>query len=670
MSTKLRFTFFSVISLSLIWGIYFGSSARLLLNVGDSDDLTLASFNGSLAHPPGYPILIMGLHLTRSLWTIPTDWLTGIRLVQTLIAVINIGLLALVVKVYREPNSSARLSIEEWLPVMFGVAIWGLSDSVWLNATILEVFPMATMGCLIFLWAGRCYWLNKSQGKRNWLWLMIATISGIVAVFSHPLTGIVVMGVVFLNLIEVIKNDKKIWLTTAIFTILLITSGYIVLAGKTSFYRWPMERSLNGLIQFVSRQQYTLNGSAIETYTRTFNLKHSIASLGIWIKIFWNDWGLLVGWGLIGMLDWRFRKPKWRIAMLSMLGISGPLLILYLKFPLAINSTETEYFWGTFLRYRMLFVFNLLWGILVANGLMVTFDYFNNKRIRYIGYFTLAILISWQVVNRWPERNISQDNFNFLWSQKILTDLPSSAVIIIDNDVVFSLLAAQQIYAIRPDVLIVPARIPVVQETVDLNLGAAVSGIKTEVNQDRELSRMVMAWLYAHKRVFLFNPTANWLKLLGVEGNPLFVAPYGYTLEINLRMPKIEDKYDYGLSQQLADYTVKDDDWWLLGLKGTLAEIHTQLMYFYGRLGYIEAAKIHQQLAMKLSQLPTTKEIIEETNQTAYNRYKNYNSYNNYFVPSVREYLDKSIVAASQNRKDEATYYLDRAWILDPEVKY
>lgn len=631
----------------IFWGlflIYGLTVARLPVNYADSDDLTNAAVAFGLGHPPGYPFLI--LLLQPILWLVPDNkMVVALNLAN---AALQAGAGSLMFLVLVNLGKIFRFK-HIFLWSVIGSVAWSLGWFTWFQTTTLEVFGFGHLLFLSYLLLAVKVYKTKSN-------LILLGLLGGAAIFYHQLLLLVVVPTILF--VVGINWQQMIKLTTGtLLGIILSFMSYLPFSLREANYGWPIEPSLSGLWLFFSRQVLAANGSAVETYAGFLNIEHSLKSLQFLAEflVYELSWVGLAGF-LLGIYFLVKLKQKFGFWFLTILALAGPGMVWYMKFPLLSMATEIEYFWGTALRIRMLFilvtmgylVMTIGWGFLLAKL---------NKPIWALGL--LALLVGVRVGITYPKVDAKEVNFSHEYTSRILTSLPQEAVLVVNTDMVFGLLTQQTVYGIRPDIAIVPTEI-VVQPSVWKNSKGNLYA--WENDPENQMAHLVSYSLLMGKRVFLYSPEPSLLAFLGSQGDPFFAAPYGYTLEISRTMPELLLTYDYGLSKQMAEYKTERFDWWVKGERAHLAGIHTQLAYYYARLGFTDLAKTHAELSQKLFMWQKSRETVRATQAAAEADYAQNGSYIAYKPLLYETYLDLGKKAEG----DSVHYFLTRAMLLNP----
>jgi len=621
---------------------FFGICAvREPVNYADSDDLTMAAHFGGIAHPPGYPLLVSLLKISMSLLPEVPKALVA-NATAGVISGVNVGLMYMLVKRWLTGLGYSKWNRSTALITAIG---FGLSHTVLTHGTTIEVFPLATMLMLGGMW------ILLGNGENLGTYFLVG-----LGVLFHSL-----LALIWIPFISYLTSRKKLFfLMAGILTGLIF---YIPFLFMNPAYDWWGDKTLQGFLDLITRSTYLPGGSQIETYTGTFNLRHSIISLGTLATLLIRDIGLpmvllaFTGWMSVFV---RYRK-KMKLLFISWI-VSGPLLAMYLKFPVKELTFETEYFWGTALRYRMFYGFQAITFLAAAAGLAWLLAAFKS-RIGLIWAFLLISLL-WLLPRTNDYFHQRADNFHRVYSRKILESLPRNAVFVVDTDMVFSFLYQQMVERYRPDIVLIPGSFSINSRN-EIDWRNRYYLFTHDDNNDF-MADAVSYSLNQNKRVFLYSPSSQLLALLGVEGNPFYAVPYGYTLEIVKDQPNQIPAFDYGISVELAENSENDWSDWLKGLKGHIATIHTQLAYYAARAGYENMALSHRDLALKLVTFEKSVNLINQTVEEADERKIRNGTYFSYQKQTVEDYLNQAHKASYTNDPESVQYYLTRAILLEP----
>lgn len=578
--------------------IYVMGIPKTAVNVADSDDLSLAAFTQSLAHPPGYTLqttlasvgkLFPSMHFalfSHALNAIIQSIAVGLFFV--------VALRLLDVIHPKHPPSIAVAAIASvW---------WGLNRLTYQNAVIFEVFPLATLLLLLFLYA---YLSPKKH------FLKIGFIAAL-ALFAHQLT-LVVTGVAMIAQGIKLKQPKKKFQIVLSFCVgcLVLFATYWLYFGKSTSFGWHVEPHFFGVLQFVTRA--TLHGgSAIETYASTFDLGHSLASLAQLITLIaQQSTVLVVPLALLGW--WKLKSKNFHAALV--LGLPTLIYVLifvfYLKFPTPERSlSDTQFFWGTHLTERMMFGLSLLLHLLATVGVANIYTFLHRRtNFRTLNVMSLMFIVvssGFALYSNRAYQQFSTSDFSARYSQHLLSVLPQNAVVIVDTDIVFGLLYAQIVEGVRPDVAIVPQVMGMRGAWFYAQAGKLYEfGVS---DNETQAALVVHHALNQQKPIFVYHPSSELLAAIQAMSEPVYFTPVDFWL-------KVEKNKSQGMlppdvfAQELM--TNQSNSLWLNGWRGQLATLYAMHAYFSGNGGEtdlaIEAASWGERLAL----LPQTKAAVE-----------------------------------------------------------
>jgi hypothetical protein len=219
-------------------------------------------------------------------------------------------------------------------------------------------------------------------------------------------------------------------------------------------------------------------------------------------------------------------------------------------------------------------------------------------------------------------------------------------------------LTQQQIYAVRPDVAIIPQRFSVTPTTMS-HIDQTFGGV--DFGNDHYWADVISAWVNRGREVFLYSPTPLLLSELGVEGNPYYLLPHGYVVKIVKNQEVPDSEADLGLSKQLVSQQLDAFDWWLKGLRGHVGILQITLGYYNYRLGFTSLGDEEMKWADELLTLPKAKQLVESTANAGQSRFKQEQTYLQYKPLDVEAYIDLGDKAYDEEYWESAVYYFGRA---------
>ncbi len=337
---------------------------------------------------------------------------------------------------------------------------------------------------------------------------------------------------------------------------------------------------------------------------------HSVRVYG---EFYLNQFGIVgtILTGVGGVWIWR-KKKTLGVVLIGTWILAGVGIAIYMKFPGVENISDVGYYWGTVLRSRMLLSSYMIGGLLVILGIGLVWSWAQKRqKVMWMGIALLVWIVA-GVKNGYPVMDWSRANFVNYYSQAILNSLPEAAVLVVDDDIVFSLLYLQLVEQKRPDVVIMPATTQMRYHWIRREMSEKIDFYH---DRDEQTVGMIARFVNEGERVYIYGLETSTLERLGIEGNPFFLVPNQYTLEVVREKTLPWEDFNYGLTQQLVNLADEELTNWDRGWLGHVSVIHTILGYNQGRWGNTEAALIHLDIAQNLAQLENNKIQISALRQ-------------------------------------------------------
>jgi hypothetical protein len=636
---------FVIGTMVLLLVIYSQAAITTYVNYADSDDVVLAAAYGGLAHPPGYP-LVIGMYHGLMHWF---DHLSPLIVATTttyILQVVAAGILMCGLLAWKIPGV-----------LVAGLGLfWGLRYAPFLHATVPEIFAFNNLLLAIWVWL-----VGRIERRRPYQIIDYGVVlfwAGLM-VFSHALLGIAVIGGGWYLIRNLpLKQRLLTFLGGMIVTLMLVMLWFFSydVFSDTAVYTWPTPTTFHERWQFYWRKVYDPGGSQIETYVSDVSGKRFIHSLFVAGSHWYHDVTVvgavlfILGAFLIVRVD---ASKRWLFFVWL---LAGPIVALYLRFP---YPSEVGYGLGTALRLRMFYVAELFDMFIIGYGLWWLYRY--KPKLVTVGFAAFCL---WLAVTRYPLFDASDDNFTSLWHQDLLTSLPTDSVLVVDSDEIFGLYAQHLLERVRPDVAIVPVRIPALDNSLDTMTPV---WLVTAPEPEVYLSMLIASWLEQDKRVFLLSPGQDLISFLGLEANPFYAKPHGYVIEVSLSPPDYGNDYDYGLSVELARAPQHRFSWWLKGMTQMVGSIHVTHLYYFGINGFAPQANAHALLATSLMENhPQTLQVVAKTQQRASERFDELGPFILWEIPPVREYRRLAKEAMDRGQPESAYYFYTRALLVEP----
>lgn len=611
---------------SVLTVMYGFTTSSQSVHYADASDLLLAATFGGLAHPPGYPLYVWLLHLFIVAFPQISPSLLGGLFAAGCMGIVS-GLLIVVMAGLTHRLFNRRLW---WGFAVLFVLLWALVPFQWTLASVPEIMPLSLMLLLaVFLCCLEpLQKLGTVPRYARWCGFI-----GTIACLYHPLL-IGIVGWVWMVWVVYWRRSFRSWwfdwacgLLAGLLVTGLLYAGLVRLGG---WYSWEVPTTLASWWHFWSRQIYTSSGSAIETLSRDWHIRSVFDALVLWGR-WWNSeqygWALsmcaVVGLGLLVVT----KKMKWFVIMVMPILVYGFGLATYLKHPAAYSLPETALWWGIALRERMFYVLPLLLVLpaSVIGGYLTEAKKSLIRPLR-IGSWLMILMLLWFLGSSFLLRITPADNAASVYMKQLLISLPANATLLVDDDDVFGLLYVQSILSLRQDVVTIPVGMILMPQWWS-TFGTTFSQHGPSSDKEAFITDMVETALDANRRIFLYGVDASVLEHLGVEGNPFFARPYGYTLEITAVPFTGIPPTEYGLSVQVAAIKTENTDNWFKGFRTHLGTIHAQQAYFLARMGFEKEAFWHASVASDLFYTKESKLEVSAILTEGTKRYTEFGSY-------------------------------------------
>jgi hypothetical protein len=137
-------------------------------NGADGGDLLAAALTGGVPHPTGYPTYQILLRLAIALIggepARAGAWFSALS-----------GALAVALLADLAQRMLRRADGQDWprpaIPALIGALAWGASPSLWGQATIVEVYALNALTCVLLVWLAWRWSEALAAGARPWPWL-------------------------------------------------------------------------------------------------------------------------------------------------------------------------------------------------------------------------------------------------------------------------------------------------------------------------------------------------------------------------------------------------------------------------------------------------------------------------------------------------------------------
>lgn len=329
---------------------------------GDSGDIILSAWFGSIAHAPGYPLnSLLGWVFTHLPYAASIAFKANVM--AAMLLSITVGVFYLIV----EKLTKNRLVA---LSSCFALAF---SSLYWLYAHIIEVFQLnvllvAISVYFLFFWRGQVI-RRKNGYKHFYLSIFFFGLA-----FFHHQTAILI-GPAFLYLIlktnrKVFRDAKNLLLVVTVFCLGFLPYVYLPIASVNGApTNWSDATSIQGLLKLVLRSDYgtfVASGSLLGS-----SLSSRLSSMANFFLFLKADFGIpsliLIVLGVISF--YKHKKEEFTFVILAIF-FTGPFFLFYSSFPFF-----NDFYKGLWERFLLLSYFFV--AILLSFGFKFLVDLFN-----------------------------------------------------------------------------------------------------------------------------------------------------------------------------------------------------------------------------------------------------------------------------------------------------
>ncbi len=260
--------------------VYLLTACRTVFS-GDSGELCLDIPTLGIAHPPGYPLLMLVGKLFLIL--IPGNVAFLLNIFSGLLASIAVGIGAHVARMMIFPTAK-RSDSRAIIISSLAAAIWGYSNALWATAVGMEVYSLAA--CLFLL---SLYSLLRFHEIRQQRYLLFSIYFFCLGLTNHLTIAALVIPIIYAMIKE--KVPLKIWLLSLFFFALTICLYlYIPLrSAHNPVADWDHFTTLSAIIDHVSARRYQsfISGFLIGNYFENLWRGVIIAAdqLPLWLTI-------------------------------------------------------------------------------------------------------------------------------------------------------------------------------------------------------------------------------------------------------------------------------------------------------------------------------------------------------------------------------------------------
>lgn len=670
--------------------IYSFTANRHNPGYADSDEMITIGYLLGTAHPSGYPLQMW---LTKFITLIPLPGSIGFRAnimnsffhSLTLLVIFYIGI-TLIGIINPQKEKKDKTQLINAIIAASGTLLLAFSGLFWLYSGVAEVMALndflASLAVLVVLkWYQKLInneQIDKSEFRLFWLsWALsglgMAHVHTFILIF--PFLGIMLLLGLFkyrrFKLYGLGKIVIGILLFIIIFAIPNISQLY--LNSRKQNVSWYFEQTLSGLYDQVRRKVYSgyipEKDLHVRSYIANIDFGHYIKSFPFYWEFMLDHFTFLgVSLGLLGIVWIWVKKRELALSISALVLTSGLFIGIYMGVPDKATAS-LEYRSQIGISHRQYLIGETMWGIAMILGFLAVLEIVkeNIKQLKHkqllIGasvFCSISVIILFLSNFRMGyQRNVTHA---IDYAKAVLEPLPQGAILMCFADFsCFSLMYAQEVEGIRTDVNLVSKNIYIKGHWLRKN--PWLKGLEDTDNP--YFSADIVSWnLYNNRRVFTTDSVGYYVTYIGLEGNPFFIVPNGYTFEIVKKVPGEVPAFDYGLTEKLISYERPEADYWFNGQKDYFANYHTINALVYSYLGYKDEAVRNIKLALALTP-------DYQTARTIYQDIPKYSGNLNYRLgqessPSAY-YLDLAKKLLQQKQLDPAYKTLQKATFIDPK---
>jgi len=390
--------------------------------VGDSGELIAAVHTLGIPHPPGYPLYVL-LGKLFSVVVAKGNPAFRLNLFSACCAAAASGIWCLMLQLAGVAASAAAASA---LALAFGASLWS-------QATVARVYaPAAFAISLIFYFLES--W-NQHPQEIHWLALAMAATGAGMAI--HPLVGGAFPGLILavaLRRPEVFRDAQGL---KALGCVLpgLLTYAWIPLRARTKpLVRWGNLETMRGLVQFFLRREYW-------KFRYVCSPGKAAQVTAFYFRRFIYEYGVLGTIATLFGIPLLVRGSRPLLAMVVATAGANPLSMI------AHARREDIFVWP---RYMIGAWLALALPMAIGWSSILTFV---PNQVRSPAAFVLPLIL---LASQFKHRDLSRHRYAEEYSERVLKNLPSDAILIAEDDnVLFPLMYLQYVLKLRPDVKLI-----------------------------------------------------------------------------------------------------------------------------------------------------------------------------------------------------------------------
>lgn len=405
--------------------------------VGDSTEFVAVSATLGVAHPPGYPVLVMLGHLASLLPMAELPF--RVNLLSAVLSAVTVALVFVTaVRLTRSLSSAA-------------VAAAALAtNELYLRwSLVAEAFPLndllaaAVVLCLVL-------WHERPQRSH---YLVLGAFCGGLGLANHQTIVLLGGGILFLIVDRrraFLRRPGTIVACVAAVVLGLLPYAYLPWAASHDpAFNWGSIASFNDLVAHFVRASYGTSELVPEAANRGGSPTQRVVALA---ASFGPVLGVLV---LLGAIE-AYRRRRWYFWFATLaFGIAGPAFVVYSNVNLSLQGS-------LFVLQRFFLLSLVLVAPLAAFGLeflvrtlvqhVVAVPRLSRQAVALV--VLSAMLVT--TIGAYPRVDVSADQVARHYGEDLLASLPQNAVVLAKGDqVVLPVAYLQEVELVRPDVTLV-----------------------------------------------------------------------------------------------------------------------------------------------------------------------------------------------------------------------
>jgi len=234
------------------------------LYTGDAGELCVAASTLSIAHPPGYPLLVLLGRFFVIVFPIKAAY--ALNILSALMAAASVGAMSVIIRSILF-ESSERNDISKIMISIAGSLIWGFSNSLWASSAGFEVYSLGIL--LITLTYAA---LRKFKSSGNFLFLIVSIYVFGLSLANH-LSAISLAPLLIYYIIKARPGPQRLSILSLLF--LLAIALYIYLPVRSSNHPlldWGHPAAFSAFFDHITALRYQTYISGIGAANFTQNL--------------------------------------------------------------------------------------------------------------------------------------------------------------------------------------------------------------------------------------------------------------------------------------------------------------------------------------------------------------------------------------------------------------